>query len=340
MKRQIELDADVNRSGIGKNTISSFVLIMILLSGCGDREHHQRMGDFSSVSEGVLIAVDELRDEFGSDSVPSMDTLLGRFALPSDSTLSDSAALRALISKVYTEWDIAFDRNQRDLFGMLPHTTVMQRKGSCLGVSMLMLMIGEKTGIPLRGVVLPGHFFLRFQNDEMRENIEPNRNGYNHPDSYYRKQYEIEDSSWYTLESLTPQQSLGVFFFNLANFCRQQHRFTLAEKFYRRSVRLLPCYAEAWGNLAILFEQYGKSTSAQEAFKQALACNPKLPNLYYNYATFELQHGRYSNAAELYRKAMLNNKVTPELLQGLAHAYKKMGKADSAEKIMSALTDD
>ncbi|MCK5171750.1 MAG: transglutaminase family protein [Planctomycetes bacterium] len=42
------------------------------------------------------------------------------------------------------------------------HTVLDKRRGYCLSLSVLYLSIAERIGMPLYGVVVPGHFFVRY----------------------------------------------------------------------------------------------------------------------------------------------------------------------------------
>ncbi|MHC5073985.1 MAG: transglutaminase family protein, partial [Planctomycetota bacterium] len=42
------------------------------------------------------------------------------------------------------------------------HTVMDNRQGYCLSLSILYLTIGERLGLPLYGVVVPSHFFIRY----------------------------------------------------------------------------------------------------------------------------------------------------------------------------------
>ena len=39
-------------------------------------------------------------------------------------------------------------------------SVISERRGSCLGLGALYLAIGERMGVPLDGILLPGHFFV------------------------------------------------------------------------------------------------------------------------------------------------------------------------------------
>ena len=52
------------------------------------------------------------------------------------------------------------------------HTVIDNKQGYCLSLSILYLSISERLGLPVNGVVVPGHFFVRYEKDGIRFNIE------------------------------------------------------------------------------------------------------------------------------------------------------------------------
>ena len=72
-------------------------------------------------------------------------------------------------------------------FFLLP-SVLEERRGSCLGLGALYLMVAERIGLPLDGVRVPGHFFVRTRGPSPR-NIELLRRGETMPDDWYRQKY-------------------------------------------------------------------------------------------------------------------------------------------------------
>ena len=69
------------------------------------------------------------------------------------------------------------------------HTVIDKKEGYCLSLSILYLSIGERLGIPLHGVVVPGHFFVRYDDGRVRFNFETTSNGGNASDEHYIKKF-------------------------------------------------------------------------------------------------------------------------------------------------------
>ena len=60
---------------------------------------------------------------------------------------------------------------------------IENKKGHCLGLSLLYLALAERLGLPIYGVAAPGHTFVRYDNGETRINIETTEKG---------KEYEVQ----------------------------------------------------------------------------------------------------------------------------------------------------
>ena len=92
--------------------------------------------------------------------------------------LGDKAAgsngAHAIINVVYETWKIGFDPCDTLVETLLPELVYAHKKGACLGVSLIILMLAEKLRCPIHGVLLPGHFFCRFDDGNVSFNIEPN----------------------------------------------------------------------------------------------------------------------------------------------------------------------
>jgi len=238
---------------------------------------------------------------------------LGSFA----STLQ---GVDSIISLVYNTLEIRFNPDKYDINGMLPQTVLNSKKGSCLGVTLLMLILGEMIGCPLYGVILPGHVFVRFDNGIIRRNIEPNKDGICHPDEYYRKRYLVSASKWYDMHNSSINEILAILHYNIANTLCTVNRLQSAEMHYLRSLDILPTYAEAWGNLAILFDGEGKTEAARNAFKKAESLQPDMFKLGLNYGYFELKHNNEKTALYIFEKGLLYYPNDNQLKQ----AYKNL----------------
>ncbi len=242
-------------------------------------------------------------------------------------------SVERLKTVVYGRWGIAFDSDQDDVQALLPHTIFHRKSGSCLGVSMIFLMLAEQTGTPLHGVVLPGHFFVRYRDGERVQNIEPNREGYAHPDLYYRERYAVSDPPGYYLGDLTRREAVGVLCYNLGNIFRERERPAEALALYRAAVERFDRYAEAWGNLAIILNRQGRNVDARAAMDSAYRRNSALPGIQENRAALALSSGQHKEAIAIYEKMLIEQPGNPEAMLGKVYAFvglEDMKGADSA----------
>ena len=73
------------------------------------------------------------------------------------------------------------------------HTVLDKGKGYCLSLSVMYLSLGERLGLPLYGVVVPGHFFVRYDDGRVRFNIETTSKGAVAPDEHYMKKFNVPE---------------------------------------------------------------------------------------------------------------------------------------------------
>jgi regulator of sirC expression with transglutaminase-like and TPR domain len=296
------------------------------------------------VTRGVRAAIREARAVYGEDSIPAaepffamLDSTARALRARVDTPTHPPGQIEVMAEVVYDDWGIAFDPDQDDLLSLLPHTVVARSRGSCLGVSLLLLMLAEQADVPLHGVLLPGHFFVRYDDGRRRRNIEPNRRAYAHPLRYYRHRYDVATDSWYDLDNLSDREVLAVLRYNMGNIYRASGRMRRAIVAYRQCVRVLPGFAEAWGNLAIALDERGEEEAARSAFTQALMARPSLPNLAGNLGAFELRHGNAAAALAAYRQGVALTPDDPLLHYGIGLAHCALGRIDSARAALVRL---
>jgi tetratricopeptide (TPR) repeat protein len=239
----------------------------------------------------------------------------------------------SIIEAVYTTWNIGFDPQDTGAAALLPYKVYQTKRGNCLGVSLIMLMLAEKLNCPIFGVMLPGHFFCRFDNGRSRFNIEPNKHGINHPDDYYRNKYLLPHTPGYSLGNLSAKATLGVLYYNLGLQCLNRAYPGGAIACFQESARRCPDFAEAKGNLAIAWAQCGNLDCALAVFEIVFIHYPTLVNCAENYGAVAMDAKQYRKALEVYRKGLTYEPNNTKLLTGLQDAYKKLGFIDSARMV-------
>ena len=187
-----------------------------------------------------------------------------------------AAPADALNGVVFEELKFQREVNDRDLRFMRLPLVLADHRGSCLGLGALYLALGERLGVKVDGVLVPGHFFVRVSD----RNVELLRRGEQMPDSWYRERYEVpaEGAPAY-LRPLAPAEIMAVFDYNIGNDLRLQGRFVEAAVAYRRAIAAFPQMAEAHASLGLVRHLSGALKEAEQAYLAARAVNPHLPGL-------------------------------------------------------------
>jgi len=166
-------------------------------------------------------------------------------------------------------------------FFVLP-SVLADRRGSCLGLGALMLALGERVGVPLDGIMVPGHFFVRTREMPAR-NVELLRAGESMPDDWYRAKYGPWPArSEEYFRPLGAGEVAGVHWFNAGNFLRRQGDLGAAAAAFARAAEEFPAFAEAYASLGAVEQMRGRLPAAALAYDQAARVRPDLPGLQEN----------------------------------------------------------
>ncbi len=170
-------------------------------------------------------------------------------------------------------------------FFRLP-SVIAERRGTCLGLGALYLVLGERLGVGLDGVMVPGHFFVRAPDRTPPRNVELLRRGEAMPDSWYQAKY----GPWPTgaaspyFRALTAPEVASVFWFNAGNHLRAARDLRGAAAAYARAAAELPGFAEAEASLGAVRQLQGALDAAEAAYAAAARDRPGLPGLDQNLA--------------------------------------------------------
>jgi tetratricopeptide (TPR) repeat protein len=158
-------------------------------------------------------------------------------------------------------------------------SVVRDRRGSCLGLGALFLAIGERIGVPLDGILLPGHFFVRTRGAGAH-NVELLRRGETMPDEWYRKKYGPwpETGSAY-FRPVSPTELTAIHWYNRGNDLRKSGDLAAAETAFARAGRAFPSFAEAHASLGAVQQLRGDFVNAALSYRKAVRAWPDLPGL-------------------------------------------------------------
>ena len=193
---------------------------------------------------------------------------------------------------VFGDLGYAREIESRDVrFFRLP-SVIADRRGSCLGLGALYLALGERLGVGLDGVMVPGHFFVRTRGRVPR-NVELLRRGEAMSDEWYRDRY----GPWPAgadeyLRPLTPSEMAAVHWFNAGNTLREARDLRSAGLAYARAVAEFPTFAEAQASLGAVRQLEGALEDAEAAYGDAARARADLPGLAENLALLKREQQR------------------------------------------------
>ena len=171
------------------------------------------------------------------------------------------------------------------------------RRGSCLGLGALYLAIGERIGVPLDGILLPGHFFVRTRGPG-GHNVELLRRGETMPDEWYRKKYGPWPERSAYFRPVTVSELGAIHWYNRGNDLRAAGELGAAEQAFARAAQEFPGFAQAHANLGAAEQRRGALTEAEASYRAAARAWPDLPGLAHN---LELLQGRRDQDAAAQR---------------------------------------
>jgi regulator of sirC expression with transglutaminase-like and TPR domain len=280
----------------------------------------------------------ESRSELFHISHSTFDSLTALCTTVLEQSKTPGDTVSALNRLIFKQYGISFKEETDSIRALFPQAVLRTKRGSCLGISMLYCVIGERCSLPLYGVIAPQHFFVRFDNGDTSINIEMIKAGRHLSNTWYRNRFDIDSGSWYTLENLTRCQVQGVFLYNLGNILRKREQYSLALQCYTQSIDRFPLFPHVYGNAAITYSAVGKLKQARTMFEKAVEIYPELSNLRRNYASLLIKMKKFSEAETLYHEALKKNPDDPYLHYGLGYTFFEQGRLDSARLALQRAT--
>jgi regulator of sirC expression with transglutaminase-like and TPR domain len=234
------------------------------------------------------------------EGCPGLDTFVAGARQAVAGSADPSETIDRLNAYFYqTEtFQVTYDLSSAD--HLLPGPVLAGKKGYCVGLATIYLILAEELNLPIHAVATPQHVFLRWDDGRFRRNIELFREGREVPDGDYIREQKI------------PQTSIdrGVF---LAN---------LTEKEF---------FGFIHQNLGVLESQRGNFENSGQEYARAIHFNPKLAAALYNRGNDELKQGRYRKAVRDYTKSLKLYPTDAWALWNRGLAWRGMGQIGKAE---------
>jgi regulator of sirC expression with transglutaminase-like and TPR domain len=182
-----------------------------------------------------------------------------------------------------------------------------RRRGHCVGLSTVYLALGYRVGLPLFGVSVPGHFFVRWDGEGLRQNVETTARGLAHDDAHYVERFRIApglvDRGVY-LQSLRRREVLVEVLNNRANFYWDRGDVARASRDLDRVVQVSHNFPRAYVGRGFMALHRGDLDVARRELQRAIEIDPEFPRAHLLLGAVHLSEGRVDAAEACLRRAL------------------------------------
>jgi regulator of sirC expression with transglutaminase-like and TPR domain len=266
-------------------------LALVLLAGCARRGPSGPTIAEAPLARRLLDVAREL--DPGAAGEPSAE--LERLAARARAELDRPGAPPAVdvLDRLLFD-DERFEREVEDAglaFVLLP-TVLKARRGSCVGLGTLYLALGDLLHVPMRGVTVPGHFFVRVRQGDRWRNVELLRRGEEENAAWYQARWPVPATTTPVYDrALSDDEVIGVVEYDAGNDLRRHGRLPEARRAFERAVAFFPSLPEAQASLGAALQVAGALEPALAAYEAASRLEPGLPGLDRNLRMLEEERG-------------------------------------------------
>lgn len=248
-----------------------------------------------------------------------------------------------------------------------------EKKGNCFGLSTLYLSLSERLGLSIYPVLTPAHIFVRYDDGDVRINIETLMSGVCVTDAEYISNKKIPQSSLdkqFYLKNINKKQFVATminqrgnyYYYVLRDYRKAYEDFEtankglkspetyynlstvfFAQKKYDQAIESLMTVVElnenlwmAWANLAKCYQEIGKINEAIICCNKAIILSDDTANIYATRASCYLKISEVDKAIEDYNRVQ---EIDPDFVihfNNLALAYAMKGDLSKAIEVISS----
>ncbi len=225
------------------------------------------------------------------------------------------------------EEGFSYDRSASNPENYLIEGVLDRKRGNCLGLTLLWLSLAEKFDLPLHGVYVPGHMFIRYVANHASTNFEFSEGGAPWEDDRYRRTFRLRTEGPY-LRSLSSEESLGVFLKSLGAAYARKGRNEEALGIYAAGERLYPGLPDAPYNAGVSLQRLGRAEGAITKYRRAISLDPDMALARGNLGILLAMQGQYEDAIAEGRRAVELDPWSAAARGNLAATYCACGKYD------------
>lgn len=183
-------------------------------------------------------------------------------------------------------------------FVLLPEV-LESRRGNCVGLGTLYLAVAELLGWNARGVMMPGHFFVRIEEQAATHNLELLRRGEWMPDAWYAERFPIPGGAAREYaRALSIAEVAGIVEYDAGEELRRRGQLQEARRAYDRARTHFPGFAEAHASRGAISHLLGDLDQALADYQAAEREYPHLPGLTQNLTLLRTERSRVAQTSQ------------------------------------------
>ncbi len=233
---------------------------------------------------------------------------------------------------LFVEEGFSYDSDDENPENHFLDRVLARKQGNCLGLTAIYLLLAERLSLPLKGVYVPSHIFVRYEHAGVRFNIETGEKGAEVEDGMYASDFSLTERRPY-LRSLGKKEIVGVYLKSLgANFSRKGSE-ERAIRLYREAAVFYPDLPDVYFNVGVSLQRNGLLDEAIVQYRLALALDPDLAVARDNIGIALAKKGRFEEALGEMRKAVALRPHNPFTLANLAATLSANGMVEEGIQV-------
>jgi len=230
---------------------------------------------------------------------------------------SPREVISALNRILFVEEGFIYDCVAGNPDNYLLHRVIARRRGNCLGLTALYLLLAERLSLPLHIVYVPSHCFVRYEDAGARINIETGEKGAEWEDERYLREFQLT-RKWPYMRSLGRKEMIAVYLKSLGAAYSRKGREDHALRLYREAAAFYPGLPDVYFNAGVSFQKKGMLDEAIVQYRRALDLDSDLAVARDNIGVALAKKGLFPEALAEARMAASLRPRNPVTLANLA----------------------
>ncbi|MFP4056575.1 MAG: tetratricopeptide repeat protein [Candidatus Brocadiia bacterium] len=300
--------------------------------GWVDAEHVVRVEDSDvDLADQALEVAARLRPQLDVGAYRArIEALADRVAGAAARGKSPLAKAKLIRRQLFGREGFRYDPTPRTIDSVLD-----DRRGNCLGLSVLYLCAAQKADMAFRMLAVPGHVLLGYDDGRQRFHVEPSMMGLifrggvgrrlgpkggiyprvlSHPQAIAvmlsdlgallgaQERYEEARDAFVRALEVDPQNAEAYFNWGLTLSVRERYGLACAK--FSKALHIYPRFAKAYGAWGSALARMGELEWACEKFRSAVQLAPRSATAYYNWGATLLLLGKRREAEARFARAL------------------------------------